>query len=552
MALLVPGLLAILAQAQSFDSQLTSAPSADDFLRKWVPRATVLGNYLYLDGGEVSQTVDGTNLKYRQSNQVNDTLSINLAESWDPKDVALRKILKPAQNLVRQAIFTDESGGAFYAWGGKTSYQDETPEAELWKFTPGSQGDGSWTSSTPNDGGIFSGLQRSSDGAYASTPNAAFHFGGVASIRSTTTRPFGPVPGYVKFNSTTQAWSNHTEGGWARSRLLEGGSAVYVPTFGPNGVVMIIGGREPDGNYLSMQNVTFMDPVTGDWHFQETETGETVPHSRVHHCVVGVESPNKTFEIFVYGGHLGGNDIVYDDVHVLSLPGFFWRKADYESKSPRDSHACVVAGDGKRQMISYGGVNDKSSSSGFWREKDPFPQGLGVFDMTEMAWKTRYEADAAAYESPEAVKSWYAEGGMKNREWSSDAVKQLFAQDESSTGGSTEGEGGDGGGSEAESSSGGTSTAVIAGGVVGGVLGVALIGGLIWFLLRRRRKATDHGMDETEAFKMQPTELHGYASTRAEVDGTQQKPMELMGSGGMYTDAVELDVGGPGQQPRYH
>lgn len=223
----------------------------------------------------------------------NDTISINLAESWDPEDVKPRIISKPAQAMMRQAIFTDASEGVFYIWGGKTSYSDSVPDARLWKFTPGSDGDGSWSSSVP--GGDFLGLQRSEAGVFVSTPDAAFHFGGEATDRTTKEQPRGPVPGYVQFNFTTGAWANHSTGPWSASGQLTGAAAVYVPTFGPNGVVVLLGGSDPAGGYLSMQNLTFLDPVTGDWHWQETQ--DSGPPPRIFHCAVGVESPNKTFEM---------------------------------------------------------------------------------------------------------------------------------------------------------------------------------------------------------------------------------------------------------------
>jgi hypothetical protein len=264
---------------------------------------------------------------------------------------------------------------------------------------------------------------------------------------------------------------------------------------------------------------------------------------------------------FVYGGRNELLDTAFDDIHVLSLPGFVWRKADYESSSPRDSHACVVAGDGKRQMISFGGVDYRLKGSEYWQDQDRFPQGLGVFDLTEMKWKTRYDAGAATYEAPEAVQSWYADGGQEDLRWSSDEVERLFLQESPASEGGGNGGGGEGngdGGDDTGSSSGGSSTAAIAGGVVGGVLGVALILGLVWFIRRRRAAATTGagaGMPvaETDASKAQPMELHGYGSGRVEADGTpRDKPYELIGSGpGPYTDAVELDAGPPGQQPRY-
>lgn len=111
---------------------------------------------------------------------------------------------------------------------------------------------------------------------------------------------------------------------------------------------------------------------------------------------------------FVYAGLslVSGGELV-DEVWVLSLPGFFWTKADYEAEHPRMGHACVAAGN--RQLVSVGGFNnnDGLNYSAWWRVQDNFPQGLGVFDLTELQWKDSFNPDAAAYESPDEVKAWY-------------------------------------------------------------------------------------------------------------------------------------------------
>lgn len=105
------------------------------------------------------------------------------------------------------------------------------------------------------------------------------------------------------------------------------------------------------------------------------------------------------------------NRETYDEVHVLSLPGFVWKKADYAPTSPRDCMSCIVAG--QRQMVTFGGIDRmkwNDNSTDFFRDPDTFPQGVGVFDLTDMTWKDEYNADASSYDSPEAIKTWYNEG----------------------------------------------------------------------------------------------------------------------------------------------
>jgi hypothetical protein len=62
-------------------------------------------------------------------------------------------------------------------------------------------------------------------------------------------------------------------------------------------------------------------------------------------------------------------------------------------------------------MLSWGGLNyNPSSGSDAWWDTDPYPQGIGIFDMTDMEWKTSYDASADAYEPHASVRSFYENG----------------------------------------------------------------------------------------------------------------------------------------------
>ena len=60
-------------------------------------------------------------------------------------------------------------------------------------------------------------------------------------------------------------------------------------------------------------------------------------------------------------------------------------------------------------MLVVGGVDRKKNYPDYWMERDPFPQGLGIFDMTAMTWVTNgsYNAKADPYRSPQVVEDWY-------------------------------------------------------------------------------------------------------------------------------------------------
>lgn len=114
---------------------------------------------------------------------------------------------------------------------------------------------------------------------------------------------------------------------------------------------------------------------------------------------------NRNFS-FVFGGH-DESRRTYDRVHVLSLPAFEWTELDSRT-DPRAAMGCALVG--RRQMLVVGGTDLSRTNSALWRTADKFPRGLGIFDLTDQRWKTSFDANARAYESPESVRSWYEEG----------------------------------------------------------------------------------------------------------------------------------------------
>ncbi|KAL9629853.1 MAG: hypothetical protein Q9204_005043 [Flavoplaca sp. TL-2023a] len=201
---------------------------------------------------------------------------------------------------------------------------------------------------------------------------------------------------------------------------------------------------------------------------------------------------------FLYGGTgktgLNGNISLtqyidftaLDEVYVLSLPAFAWFKVDYPAQHPRIRHTCHSFG---RQMLSIGG-QDPTNEYNDTFTPDPFSQGLGIFDLTDMRWSDGYNADTEPYKTPAVVKAWYAANGPSTSTWDSPGVQRLFSRNMGSSGaaGTT---------SSATSSEESTPspTGAIVGGVVGGIAGLCLVAGLAWWLRRRKRRTT-HGNHE--------------------------------------------------------
>lgn len=118
---------------------------------------------------------------------------------------------------------------------------------------------------------------------------------------------------------------------------------------------------------------------------------------------------------FMYGGiinyELGPRTPNSDQVYILSIPAFQWFKAIYPPRFSRALHTCHTTN--TNQMIIIGGVDPRndtifsgSADSGS-EPVDPWPEGIGIFDMTALKFKDSYEANAKRYETPELIKLFY-------------------------------------------------------------------------------------------------------------------------------------------------
>ncbi|KAK2000051.1 kelch repeat protein [Colletotrichum falcatum] len=535
------------------DAGALDVPLVSNYLRRVFARPSVIGDWAYFDGGEVSQYIDNGKNTSKPSSALSSTLSIDLSKSWKPAEVEIKQTQKGAPTMNRQAVFTDTLSKSFYIWGGFASYAADPPPARLWKFSADGSGGGSWSTEIKPGHDLFTQLTRSQGGAYVSTPDSGFYFGGYSGADSDP-NPEGPVPGFLQFNytATDRAWTNYTDVPYSTSGNVVGASAHYVPGYGPNGLVMLFGGRfhvigsgQSNSNvgWLGFDTIYFMDPLTKKWYSQKTNGN--APGARMWHCTVGAVGQNNTYEIFVFGGSNIANKETYDEVHILSLPGFVWKKADYAPSSPRDAVSCIVAG--QRQMVTVGGVNRMrwdDNSTDFFRDPDPLPQGVGVFDLTDLKWKDEYDAGASSYDSPAVIKTWYNEGNLASVQYS-EGVEELM---KSGTSGSSFFSGSNSSSNPGpdptpdDPGSGSTNTGAIAGGVVGGIAGIALIG-LAAFLLMRRRKHKRVPAEETggavggPAYAPQEME-HSYSPNSPTT--TTAAPSELQGE---YRDHSPYSTG---------
>lgn len=178
-------------------------------------------------------------------------------------------------------------------------------------------------------------------------------------------------------------------------------------------------------------------------------------------------------------------------------------------------------------MAVVGGVNvPRASAIDIWTP-DPWPNGIDVFDLTEMNWVDQYDPDAADYQSPNMVKEFYETNSRYPAEWTSSEVESWFTESGKSSPISivmlydvdceTEtSNNGTGAGESSASKGSNMDVGAIAGGTVGGVLCLLIAGLLFWWLLRRRRRSETRAADQRQS-NSGPKHL---------ADGTQRHEMD--------------------------
>ena len=507
--------------------------------------AVVRGDFLYIDGGELDQIDSSSGTQTPVINTQNTTLSIDLRSSWTNESVVINSIDKGnAPVLNEEWLWHDPDGKTFYIWGGGNSPLVSRPEPDntLWAFTADGKGGGKWKS----HGQVPSSLIRTSNALVAtSTDGIGYAVGGYGP---------DPVQGIVSYDMAAQTWNNGSTVDISSTGTAVDGQLIYSNVFGEDGILIALDGSDGTTGEVATLNdfstVKIYDRKSAQW-LEQATTGSP-PAKRITFCAVGVHG-KSSMEIYLMGG-FGGFDplTAYDDVYVLSLPSFTWYKADYAPDTGRTLHTCHAVG---RQMIVIGGTsNDDSwqtgdSITGTYR--DPWPWGLGVFDMSKMQWAGEFDADAANYVTPDVVLAGIAANGSQPKTWTSSEIKQVFSHTTLSQASSSNSSSSSGSSPSGSSSSGITGGA-IAGIVIGVVALIFIVLFTLWLLRRSKRKSRaqhnpypeENGaypMDYHQAGKHSPTAraplIEVYGDPRPE-----KNPYPDRGPGN-HRNPAELDQG---------
>ena len=105
------------------------------------------------------------------------------------------------------------------------------------------------------------------------------------------------VDGMVSFDMMSKVLQNSTNSGTAVPGSMRSGSMVFLPSFGSQGVYILMGGaRGPrsEDPLIDFSHVLVFDPATEQWYNQST-TGKK-PDARIDLCAAGV-NVNGTYDM---------------------------------------------------------------------------------------------------------------------------------------------------------------------------------------------------------------------------------------------------------------
>ncbi|KAL8860880.1 MAG: hypothetical protein Q9178_002635 [Gyalolechia marmorata] len=310
-------------------------------------------------------------------------------------------------------MWWDARDKLFYSGAtGRTSIfgTSDPPPLSLWSFKPDSTGSGTWGEVIPAGDAAWENLTRTTYGYQASDGNTALVLSGVTTSKtSPETQDISQdtlQPGLLQYDMRARRFTNSSATSFSTNGTGLQGQMHFIPSFGPNGLFLILGGDKFSNvtNKYSFAEIKLYDAATHRW-YNQTASGN-VPRGRQDFCVAGVNSTEGTYELI---------------------------KVQYPPQRPRGGHTCNAIGGG--QIISIGGFEANSTIYEGWLEDvwatmfnstDPFAQGLGVFNMTSLAWEDHYTANAPAYVQSDLIRTFYADNPQNGSQFSTNELRELF------------------------------------------------------------------------------------------------------------------------------
>ncbi|KAI1155210.1 hypothetical protein F4825DRAFT_459910 [Nemania diffusa] len=392
------------------------ANSPTDVCKRWAGQSALLNGTLYYYGGRAKTSANQTDNTWN-----NDFITVDLTKSWDISSPAVSAMPQPSGPPAVSLGYLWNDFDHLFLYGGEFDFPSSNPlPISTWMYDIKSA---TWTelNNLQTSAGLYSDagglpVQRAAEGAGVSVPELglSWYFGGhldwgtTPGWSSQTPRVYLKSllefthPGYSNMQVSSLHDSGAPSGGayrnitWAGEQNQDGfteradGVLVYVPGWGPGGVLLglgggVVGDHETTDAYSSMTTIDVYDIASSQWYHQET-SGDEIPQVRVNPCAVVFSAPDaSSFNVYMYGGQNllpVGQQTQYTDVWILTIPSFTWIQVDISDEPPaRAGHSCT-ARDG--QIVVIGG---------YIGEEIPCEQpGIYAFDASNLVWQSSFNA----------------------------------------------------------------------------------------------------------------------------------------------------------------
>ncbi|KAI9371697.1 hypothetical protein BJX61DRAFT_534554 [Aspergillus egyptiacus] len=481
------------------------------FCRSWKFGATIADNVLYMNG------LDGGIIPGDENSTNNYLVEVDLSRSLDLSDGSnynLTLIPSDIPNLKDQALWSNRRNTTLYSYGGRGASNTSADEG-AWSYTLAS---GEWELLPGSVKPV-----RLSYGAHVNVPElqAAYWVGGYQSSDTTPsitddTKEY--ATNMLQFNTTTGEFSQLD----APFTPVQEGALIYIPNR-RLGTLIYFGGEvpsTPSGTNATLTPnpwdiVYIYDLEEGKW-YNQTTTGDVT--SRTQFCAAVVHDPDSwSYQIFVIGGADFESQDVVTNVSYLTIPSFKWYTAEGLPEG-RMSLTCETYG---RQIFGIGGRLAWANGA----EAGCYDTPAFIYDAQSEAVTDRFDPSFMDYTIPSATAADISSSPYPS-EWSDHELQHLFyGPIPTSTPYHATGDDG-------------PNKGAIAGGTVGGVVGVAIIAAAAWFFWRARKRKAQKAGSAAELWTDQKTysELQGKAAafelpTRenatSELDGDTQHVHEL-------------------------
>ncbi|KAE9364056.1 hypothetical protein N431DRAFT_489847 [Stipitochalara longipes BDJ] len=558
------------------------------FCRLWRHQSVYADGKIYVDGGNTYIPDNGTTFNTQPLGDfeqgMNDViLVIDLSSNFTNQDTFPYSVLdKPPDvpnALIEGTLWYSQITRKIYQLGGWFStnnqadpgYIAKVPESAIWELSIDSY---SWEKSSFTVVNTGSKIDRpgAANACDAPSLNKSFIFEGYVQKRSdadyanyTVNSEFKYLEGMLQLDTnpsnTPPVLSNVSVPSYIGPRM--NGAMIYVPV-GSQGVLVLIGGQTTDNPTpygIGIQNanagntninnsfVDIFDVETGYWFRQETFGVPDIPPGRSDICTILVTAEDKSsFNIFMIAGVETYNSVIaYEDMWVLTLPTFQWVKV-HTRPGGIYGHTCHAVGE---NLLVIGGMQTTDTGGNVRNCSTHMP--AEIFSLAQMEYTGVFDFAGASRPAPvptDVVKliGGTSSGGAvvtKPSVWSDLYLQYIFTPNlprPSYTPTYTLANVTSTSSPPASSPKHKSHIAPIVGGVVGGLIFLALLTILGLYLFRRHRKNTPPDQPGNSAEL--PTYQESKDRTAVEVSGfSEYRPREPAEMAGEDMDYFPVDEG---------